>query len=255
MMRSIATPFVMFFIVVMAALPARFGFSRLPVMLLGKGTTMSIASHLHARPRLFIAVCLGALAFLGLTTAPATAELSGHTRAALAIDGGAIIFLGSTWHMMLRSTKERMLRRARLEDEGAQVILVLTGGGIVLSLVIIAMEMHGAKDLPPVSLALHTALAVTTILATWFVTHTLFALRYAHAYYMGHRGMDFHSEREPDYMDFLYQAATVAVTGATSDVEISSPLIRRITLAHCVVSFFLNMAVLGLTINIIAGLI
>lgn len=216
---------------------------------------MNFAQHLRARPRLFIAVGLGVMAFLALSYLPGTDELTRHTRAALAINGGAIVFLASTWRMMVRSSKESMMRRARLEDEGARVIFAMTVSGVVLSISIIIMEMHGAKDLPPLRMALHTGLAVTTILSMWFVTHTLFALRYAHAYYIGHKGMDFHSEREPDYLDFLYQSITVAVTGATSDVEIVSPLIRRITLAHCIVSFFLNMAVLGMTINILAGLI
>jgi hypothetical protein len=40
-----------------------------------------------------------------------------------------------------------------------------------------------------------------------------------------------------------------------ADVEITSPEMRRVSLAHSILSFFFNSAVLALTINIAAGLI
>jgi uncharacterized membrane protein len=46
----------------------------------------------------------------------------------------------------------------------------------------------------------------------------------------------------------------VAMTAQVSDVQISSKTIRRLTTAHGVVSFFFNIAVLALGINIVSSL-
>ena len=45
------------------------------------------------------------------------------------------------------------------------------------------------------------------------------------------------------------------MTFQVSDVEIESRDLRRIVLAHSVMSFFFNVAVLALTVNIVAQLI
>jgi uncharacterized membrane protein len=58
----------------------------------------------------------------------------------------------------------------------------------------------------------------------------------------------------PDYWDFLYYSLVVAMTAQVSDVQISSKTIRRLTMLHGVVSFFFNVAVLALTINIVSSL-
>lgn len=48
---------------------------------------------------------------------------------------------------------------------------------------------------------------------------------------------------------------TIALTSQTSDVAIRSRSIRKAVLAQSVLSFFFNIAVLGLCVNVAAGLI
>jgi uncharacterized membrane protein len=217
--------------------------------------------HLRARPRLFVAVLVGALIFAGLSFAPVCSEWEFHTRIALAMDSAAFLFLGTTWMMMARSTPERMRWRARLADEGAAAMLFMTFGGLVFSLVIVVMEMHGVKDLPPLEEGLHLALSAVSLVCSWLVTHTMFALHYAHTFYGegGHGGVtdgfDFHSKGERDYLDFIYQAFTIAVTGATADVDVTGRSMRRIVVVHSVMSYFLNVVVVSLTVGLAAGLI
>ena len=60
---------------------------------------------------------------------------------------------------------------------------------------------------------------------------------------------------EPDYWDFLYFAFTIAVASQTADVSLANRSARRSVLAQSILSFYFNMAVLGLSINVAAGLL
>jgi uncharacterized membrane protein len=187
------------------------------------------------------------------------------TRAILALDLGGVVFLGLAWNMMTRATHERMRLRAQLQDEGRQTILLLTVGAALLSLAVIALELHGMKNLPPEIQWAHLSLAVATIVCSWLVTHTMFALHYAHVFYgdadgdpqtVDHiGGLDFPGTEFPDYWDFLYFSFVVGMTCQTSDVQVNRQGMRRLCLAQGVVSFFFNTVILALSINIAAGLL
>ena len=56
----------------------------------------------------------------------------------------------------------------------------------------------------------------------------------------------------PSYIDFMYFAFTISVAVQTSDVSVRTRSMRATVLVHSVLSFFFNLAVLGLSINIAA---
>ncbi|MGL5761668.1 MAG: DUF1345 domain-containing protein, partial [Plesiomonas shigelloides] len=58
----------------------------------------------------------------------------------------------------------------------------------------------------------------------------------------------------PNYWDFMYFSFTIAVASQTADVCIGSPEMRKVVLLQSVISFFFNMAVLGMSVNIGASL-
>jgi uncharacterized membrane protein len=62
-------------------------------------------------------------------------------------------------------------------------------------------------------------------------------------------------ERNPDYWDFHYFSFTISVAVQTSDVGVGGRAMRRVVLAHSLVGFVFNTAILGFTINIAAGLL
>jgi len=215
----------------------------------------------QARPRIVAGVVLAlALCFLLPDAWPRS------TRTIAALDAGGLVFLASTWWMMARSTERHMRLRAAMQDEGQLVVLALTAGAALFSLVTVAIELHALKDLPPDSTLMHVGLAAATILCSWFVTHTMFALHYAHGYYTDpdpddddkdakRGGLDIPGCSRPDYWDFLYFSFTIGMTFQTSDVQIKSRSLRRQTLAHGVLSFFFNTVILALSVNIAAGLL
>ncbi|MGJ5674349.1 MAG: DUF1345 domain-containing protein [Nostochopsis sp.] len=51
------------------------------------------------------------------------------------------------------------------------------------------------------------------------------------------KGLDFPGEEEPNYWDFMYFSFTLGMTAQTSDVSITSLLMRQLVLGHAIVSF------------------
>ena len=67
-------------------------------------------------------------------------------------------------------------------------------------------------------------------------------------------GLLFPGKQEPDYLDFAYCSVVVGMTSQVSDIAVTSRRMRRLTLVHGFLAFVFNIAVLALSINIIASL-
>ena len=218
--------------------------------------------HVFARPRFFACALLGSLTIIVL---PQTWRLV--TRVLIGWNVATILFLIAIAIMMARASHEKMRRNAKMHDEGQYTILILAVLAAMASFGAIIVQLGIVKDSVGLSKALHLSLAVCTIISAWTFIHVMFALHYAHEYFDEWRedkgelpelrgGLQFLGIVEfPAYRDFVYYAFTIGVATATADVNITSSPMRQITLVHSVLSFFFNMALLGLTINIAAGLI
>ena len=226
----------------------------------------------HHRPRLLISAVLGLLIYILLPAA-----LSGSMRFITAWDIAVVVFLVLMLIRTARSTPQTLRFEARLEDERAWVILMLVVVAALASLVAIGSLLHEAKDLTGLAAVVQIGLAAATILLSWLLAHTMFAVHYARAYYddppdaqaPAHEeerhdeaangkiagGLEFPHEAKPDLWDFLYFSFVIGCASQTADVETTSAEMRVITLLHGVISFFFNTTVLALTINIAAGLI
>jgi uncharacterized membrane protein len=190
--------------------------------------------------------------------------LPGHwrvpTRLLIGWDVGVALYLGLTHAMMMRCSIERIRRRAAEQDEGEFAILVLTIAATLASLVAIVFELGGVKQASPGYAIIEVLLATATILLSWSFVHTIFTLHYAHEYY-GERGdrkiggLTFPGGEQPDYMDFFYFSLVIGLTSQVSDVAVTSKIIRRMVAVHGVLSFFFNLMVLALTVNMISNLI
>jgi uncharacterized membrane protein len=206
---------------------------------------------MHARPRLMLSL---ALALILLFSLPSTVRLA--TRLVLGWDIGVALYLGMVCSLMARSRPNHIREHAAREDEGRFAMLVLTVAAAVASLGVILAELgtsQGGSRTP-----LQLALALVTIVLSWFFIHTIFALHYAHEYYgAGSKksGLAFPGDDHPDYWDFAYFSFVIGMTCQVSDVAIVSKPIRRIANGHGIVSFFFNTALLALTVNIAASAI
>jgi uncharacterized membrane protein len=208
-------------------------------------------ARLHAR--LLISVAIG----VAVTLALAVTDWRLATRVLIGWDVGIGFYLISTYLLVSRSTVNEIRRRAAIQDEGAAALLVLVPAAAIASLVAIV-----AKVANPESATgwIDLAFGMGTILLSWLFLHIVFALHYAHEYY-GERsddqigGLKFPGQQGPDYWDFVYFSFVIAMTSQVSDVAITSKVIRRVATIHGVLSFFFNVSVLALTVNMVSNLI
>jgi uncharacterized membrane protein len=170
-------------------------------------------------------------------------------------DIGASIRLVLAFRLMMKSDVKRIKRRAALQDEGRIVVLILVVAAALASLGAILAELAGAQGTSREPA--HLVLAAATILLSWALTHTIFALHNAHEYYDENAGkgggLKFPGEETPDSWDFVYFSFVIGMTSQVSDVAVTSSAIRRTVAAHGVASFIFNATLLALTVNIAAG--
>lgn len=205
------------------------------------------------RPRLLGAALLAALVFAMLPAAWMV-----NSRLLVSWDVGVVCYLSIAWTIALGSSTTLMQDRAAREDEGAIAVLILTMAAAVASLAAIAVELKGIHDDAPDQQVFRLSIAAITILCSWFFVHTIYAIHYAHEYYGdgGERqGLKFPHEGKPDYWDFLYFSFNLGAAAQTSDVIILSRRMRRLALAHTILSFLFNTTILALAVNVGAGLL
>jgi uncharacterized membrane protein len=215
-----------------------------------------IVRLIQARPRLFIVTAV-ALA-VGLLLPQAISAVA-VTRWLMAWNTGTLLYVLLAAVMMVRSSHDHMRQRARLQDDGQRVILLLVFVAALASLAAIAGELVVVKDLHGLPRAGHIALAGLTVLSSWAFIQVMFALHYAHEYYAAASqgrapGLEFPGGEAPDYGDFFYFAAVIGTSGQTADVPFTTRSMRRTGTLHCILAYLFNTTVLALLINISASL-
>ena len=223
--------------------------------------TSIVGRLLLGRPRLIASVVVAIAVFLiepGSMSDRSTSML-------VAWNGGTVLYIALNLMTIAGATPSTIRWRASLTDEGRFAILILVVLAALATMGAIFVQLQVAKDMQGLAKGLHLALAGLTIVSAWVFIHLTFALHYAHEYFdegktlPGQKqkwlsGLAFPGTDEPDYWDFLYFSFIIGVASQTADVAITSKSMRRTSLAHSVVAFFFNSAILALTINIAAGL-
>jgi uncharacterized membrane protein len=132
--------------------------------------------------------------------------------------------------------------------------------GAVAVLLAVGTQLAQVKDMHGPARGAHMGLAALTVVTSWLFTQVLFALHYAHDFYLARlRGtpdpLQFPGTDEPTYSDFFYFACIIGTSAQTADVSFASTKVRPVGTLHCVLSFFFNAALLALSINLAAGLL
>jgi uncharacterized membrane protein len=213
---------------------------------------------IDSRHRLLTSICLAAFVLVIL---PHSLHLP--TRILAAWNCGAYCLLVLNLVMMFKATPQTMRRNAKREYQGRLAIFILIIAAACAGVLAIGFLLTDKKGISPMLLTLHVMLAVTTIIGSWLLVHTVFTLQYARNYYQDHEskneeiagGLDFPSDRQPDFWDFLYFSFVIGMTSQVSDVQTTSRNMRRLALLHGILSFFFNTTILAMSINIIASLI
>ncbi|MFL9890529.1 MULTISPECIES: DUF1345 domain-containing protein [Paraburkholderia] len=216
--------------------------------------TKYLPQVLRNRPRMLVGLALGIIAALAV---PA------HTRPMVRVlvgwDAAIWSYLAMIWVYMALADEGGVRESARRDDENAGVVLMVICVATIASIAAIVLELASAKGTAGASTVWHYALTGLTMFGAWFLIPTIFTQHYARLYYdpdAPETPLQFPDKGlHPDYWDFLYFSFTIAVASQTSDVMLRSRSVRRAALAQSVLSFYFNVAVFGLCVNIAAGLL
>jgi uncharacterized membrane protein len=204
-------------------------------------------------PRTWMALLFGTAISLLLP-----ASWSTITRVLLAWDCGVILFLASIFLWMRGMSAEKILSRYMEEDPSGPIILILVTAAALASVIatveLLATLRHVAQDVR----VWHSVLATTTLVLSWLLVPTMFTMHYADMFYSAptaDRPLSFPQTKMPVFWDFAYFSFTIAAANQTADVTTTTVSIRKVLIAHEIVSFIFNASIIGFAINITAGLI
>lgn len=208
---------------------------------------------IRSRPHLSMAIGFGVIVGLAMPE-----SLRPMTRALTGWNVAVWLYLISMMWMMARADHNKVRQIAGREDESAGLVLFSLTVAAVLSISAIVFELGQIPHLSPDQRALRYGFTALTVLGSWFLVGVLFCFHYAHIFY--HRAKELplrfpNDLKEPDYWDFLYFSFTIAVAAQTSDVTVTDHTMRKLVVGQSILSFFFNVAILGFSINIAAGML
>lgn len=204
----------------------------------------------RAQTRLALALLLGVTTLLCLNTT---------LRLPLAIIGGwdsaALCLLAGTWWIITHGDAEDARERAGAEDPGRRMLLLLSLGSSLMSFFAAAI-LIGQMEEDDTLRELSVAICLAAPALAWLLTHSVYALHYAHLYYASGEkgsGLSFPGDEDPDDFDFAYFSFTVGMCFQTSDVSVTSKRLRRSVLYHSLLAFVFNTGVIALALNLALG--
>jgi len=160
---------------------------------------------------------------------------------------------------MFRADHSRVRAIAERQDESGGAVLGAVVVGAILSVYAIVTELANMKEASEHVKALHYGFTALTVIGSWLLVGVMYCFHYAHIYYTASKHalpLEFPDQHtQPNYWDFLYFSFTLSVAVQTSDVTVRTRAMRKLVLGHCVLAFFFNLVILGLSVNIAASLV
>ncbi len=224
----------------------------------GKKKEANIFMRIHPFQRFTISLILAAIVYTLLLKS----RLDFLLKIMIIWEAFAISYIITSWIVFFTSTPLHIRKHCSQED-GSRLyvfLLILFTSFASLFAVLLLMLSKEAKDTPHI---IYIPVAISGMLFSWLMVHTLFGFHYAHLYYGNDKddpskhagGLEFPKDSKPDYLDFAYFSFVIGMTFQVSDTDVTSKIIRRVVLLHGLLSFGLNTFVVALTINLIAGLL
>ena len=220
---------------------------------------VDLISRQDARHRLGLGLAAGAAVFFAAR---------GHLRIWSAAIAGwnavAVVILALDWLTILTTPQRKIRQLAQQQDLSRFLVFLFVVVTASAALFAVGFLVSVKKSQTDPHFIIHLLLVLMTVIFSWTLVHTVYGLRYAHAFYgdsdepgvnQHAGGLIFPGDHPPDYFDFAYFSFVVGMTCQVSDVQITSRRMRRITLFHSVLSFGFNTIILALLINIaVSGL-
>ncbi|NLU82847.1 DUF1345 domain-containing protein [Rhodococcus sp. HNM0569] len=199
-----------------------------------------------------VSVAFGA----GVVVAGATlAAGGGRYAAAFGWDVAAATLLALTWLRVGPMDSETTRRHATQEDSTRHTTDLLLATASIASLLSVLLLLVRAASMDGADKIWTIVLGLATIVLSWFVVHTVFALDYARLYYTDPvGGIDFNQREDPSYGDFAYVAFVLGMTYQVSDTNVGSHRIRMAMLRQSLLSYLFGTFVLAASVNLFVTL-
>jgi len=173
----------------------------------------------------------------------------------LAWDVAAVTYVCWIWRKLWWLDARETARHADREDPTRAAADALLLGAAVASLAAVGYALLRARSVGGVAAGMLAGFGILSVVVSWSVVHTVFALRYARLYYSGKDGgAEFHQPDPPRYSDFAYLAFTIGMTFQVSDTELNTSGFRATVLRHSLLAYLFGTVILALSINLVAGL-
>jgi len=155
------------------------------------------------------------------------------------------------WPMDAVATREH----ATLEAPGRRAARLISTLGSVISLAAVLVVSIQAQQMHGPGRYVLAAVAAVSVAASWALIQMEYVLRYARMFHADPAGgIDFNQREDPEYTDFVYFSINLGMTYQVSDTNVEANAIRRMVIAHTLLSYLFGTVILASIINLVVGL-
>jgi uncharacterized membrane protein len=197
----------------------------------------------------------------GITVSGMTAFVMPELAIQAGVNAFFLAYLLQSAVLIRRLTPDYLRAHAQADDPPAWLILAVTFATVATATGSLFVLINGR----PAPGAIPLTLGLAAVALGWATIHTMAAFHYAHVYWDAaddeadgsqgqSRHLGFPGTAEPTGYDFLYFALVIGMTSQTSDTNVTSTEMRKLTLLHSVVSYFFNTVIIAATVNLAVSL-
>ena len=207
---------------------------------------------------------LACAALVGVAALALSPRLELESRILLGFDLALTTYIGSlVWRMAAADAASTRDDAATIEFSN-WIVLLLAGFLSGLSLMGVGLMLHRSRSWSPLMTNFHLGLSLAAVFLTWGLLHIVFGIHYARMYYdptpppgepADRPPLEFPDDLMPDFWDFMYFAFTLAICYQVSDISIRGRQLRRVVLAHVLLSFLNVTLILGFVVEIVGTFI
>lgn len=165
------------------------------------------------------------------------------------------LYLILTFGALPKLTSAYLKKHAATTDEPVWLIFLVTFATVIVAMVSLFILINQQPKADSFSLVMTLA----AVPLGWATIHMMTAIHYAHVYCQKsgkngsaspQGGFAFPATDEPSGWDFAYYSFVIGMTAQTSDTNVTTTQMRKITLLHSIVSFFFNTVLVAAAVNV-----